>query len=77
MSIDEACILTGDFDFADIRRYAPKRYAGIVVLWLPPVASESTILRLVEALLERTDVLERLPGRLAIVEPGRIRLRPA
>jgi hypothetical protein len=48
----ELCLLTGDFDFADIRDYPPEHYYGIVVL-------------------------SRLPGRLAIVEPGRIRLRPA
>ena len=41
------CLLTGDFDFADIRNYPPHSY----------------------------EVLTRLPGRLAIVEPGRVRIR--
>lgn len=71
------CLITGDFDFADVRNYAPEEYAGIIVLKLPPDATAGTILALVEALLNSPEVLERLPGRLAVVEPGRVRLRPA
>ena len=26
------CLVTGDFDFADIRNYPPKEYEGLVVL---------------------------------------------
>jgi predicted nuclease of predicted toxin-antitoxin system len=33
-----AAILTRDLDFADIRRYPPDRYYGIVVLRLPDSA---------------------------------------
>lgn len=32
-----ACLITGDFGFANIRNYAPEAYAGIVVL-LPEYA---------------------------------------
>ena len=31
----QLCLLTGDFDFADIRNYPPHLYAGIVVLTIP------------------------------------------
>lgn len=31
----QACLLTGDFGFADIRNYPPETYYGIVVLGLP------------------------------------------
>ncbi len=71
------CLMTGDFGFADIRNYPPADYAGIVVLELPRDATARTILSLIEGLLQQPTVLSRLPGRLAIVEFGRIRLRPA
>lgn len=69
-------ILTGDFDFADIRRYPPAAYSGIVVLVLPATATATYIVQLLEGFLREEEVLADLPGRLAIVEPGRIRLRP-
>jgi predicted nuclease of predicted toxin-antitoxin system len=71
------CLLTGDFDFADIRDYPPEDYAGFVVFVLPNNATRDTILHLVKAFFQERAVLERLPGHLAIAEPGRVRLRPA
>ncbi|MCX8090142.1 MAG: hypothetical protein N3I86_04280 [Verrucomicrobiae bacterium] len=44
---------------------------------LPRDADATFILRLVESFVQQTALLARLPGRLAIVEPGRVRLRPA
>jgi len=72
----QACLITGDFGFADIRNYAPSSHKGIVVLELPRNATAAFILRLIEAFLQQPEVLTKLEGRLAIVEPGRIRLRP-
>ncbi len=71
------CLLTGDFDFADIRDYPPEDYSGLVVFVLPDDANRDTILHLVKVFFQEESVLERLPGRLAIAEPGRVRLRPA
>lgn len=76
VQVHRICLVTGDFDFADIRNYPPEAYVGIVVLELPRNATAAFILGLIEAFLQRTDVLSRLAGRLAIVEPGRVRLRP-
>ena len=73
----QACILTGDFGFADIRNYPPETYYGIVVLELPRDTTAAFILHLIEEILRQHEVLARLPRRLAIVEAGRIRLRPA
>jgi len=73
----QACLLTGDFGFADVRNYPPKTYHGIVVLELPRDASAKFILGLIGNFVQQTAILARLPGRLAIVEAGRIRLRPS
>lgn len=73
----QACLLTGDFGFADIRNYPPEIYHGIVVLGLPRDATAAFILHLIEEILRQSEVLARLPRKLAIVEAGRIRLRPA
>ncbi len=73
----QACLLTGDFGFADIRNYPPETYYGIVVLGLPRDATAAFILHLIEEILGQSEVLARLPRKLAIVEAGRIRLRPA
>lgn len=69
------CLVTGDFDFADIRIYPPSRYPGIVVLVIPGTASSIYIRELVTSFIRQEDVLSELPGKLAIVEVGRIRLR--
>jgi predicted nuclease of predicted toxin-antitoxin system len=65
-------LVTLDLDFANIQRYPPATYCGIMVLRLGtqacgPVAS---------ALTNAIDVLQReaLNGRLWIVEVGRIRI---
>jgi predicted nuclease of predicted toxin-antitoxin system len=70
------CLITRDFDFADVRNYPPDQYAALVVD-LANTATVPTILNLVRAFLGRQDVLSNLPGRLAILQPGRVRLRPA
>jgi predicted nuclease of predicted toxin-antitoxin system len=68
-------ILTGDFDFADIRHYPPADYFGIAVLVLTPRMVSSDIHALVRSFLERRDVVDTLAGKLAIVEMGRVRIR--
>lgn len=72
----DACLLTGDFGFADIRNYVPAAYAGIVVLELPRNATAPFILRLLEAFLQQSAILNKVRGRLVIVGAGRVRLRP-
>jgi len=69
------CLVTGDFDFADIRNYPPKEYTGLVVLKLPRTATASFILNLLASLLQQRDLLAQIPGRVAIVQPGRVRIR--
>jgi predicted nuclease of predicted toxin-antitoxin system len=71
------CLLTGDYDFSDIRTYPPARYHGLVILNVPPNATAPLILSLLEGFLKRGEVVNRIAGRLAIVEPGRVRIRPS
>jgi predicted nuclease of predicted toxin-antitoxin system len=69
------CFITGDYDFADIRNYPPERYSGLIVLNLPRTTTARYINQLLDSFLQQTELLDQLPGRLAIVEPGRIRIR--
>ncbi len=71
------CLLTADQDFADIRNYPPSQYPGIAVLSLPRNATSSYINKLLDSFLQEESILMQLPGKLAIVEPGRVRLRSA
>ena len=73
--VEGLCLITGDYDFSDVRNYPPERYAGIVVLYLPRTATASYINQLLDSFLQREDLLSQLPGRLAIVEPGQVRFR--
>ena len=69
------CILTADLGFADVRRYPPSEYQGIVVLRLPRHATASFIRQLLESFIVQIDTLPELRGNLAIVESGRVRFR--
>jgi predicted nuclease of predicted toxin-antitoxin system len=74
----EVCCLEGralvtlDLDFANIHRYPPNRYPGILVLRLGTQAHGPVAAALANAieLLHR----EPLSGRLWIVEVGRVRI---
>jgi predicted nuclease of predicted toxin-antitoxin system len=71
-----AALLTRDLDFADVRRYPPDQYSGIVVLRLPDTTVALEIARVLERFLMEPRFLEPLAGRLAIVEMDRVRFRP-
>jgi predicted nuclease of predicted toxin-antitoxin system len=69
------CLVTGDLDFSDIRTYPPREYAGIMVVRLPRGATSAVIATIVGSFLSRGDLVESLPGHLAVVESGRARFR--
>jgi len=69
------CLVTGDFDFSDIRNYPPTQYPGLIVLGIPRDTTALFILNLLEGFLKQDKLVSELPGKLAIVEPGRIRIR--
>ena len=68
-------LITGDFDFSDIRNYPPKDYHGIIVLSARKNATAKDFLRLLEHFFVRKDILNTAEGKLIIVESDRIRIR--
>jgi len=74
---ESLCLLTGDSDFSDIRTYPPARYQGLVILHVPPNATASFILAFLEGFLKQEQLVNRITGRLVIIEPGRVRIRPS
>lgn len=73
---NKLCLITGDFDFSDIRNYPPSQYSGIVVIGnIPDDTTASLILNLIDGFLVQHELVSELPGKLAIIEPGRIRIR--
>ncbi len=73
---NQMILFTKDQDFGNVLDYPPDQYHGIAVVDPPPHAGRAALLALVEQLLRQKDVVDQLPGRLAIIQPGRIRLRP-
>jgi hypothetical protein len=45
------------------------------VLVIPPTVTSLYITQLLEMFLQQSDLIDQLPGRLAIVEAGRVRVR--
>jgi predicted nuclease of predicted toxin-antitoxin system len=74
---NQQTLITRDFDFADIRNYPPGDYSGIVVLDLPNHATAAQVVKALDTFVRAKEWLDLLSGRLAIVEPSRVRFRPA
>jgi len=72
-----AALLTRDLDFADVRRYPPSLYPGIIVLRLSDGVIAREIVGVTERFPRDATFVGNLAGRLAIVEQERARFRPA
>ena len=70
-------LATRDLDFSDIRAYPPGDYAVLLVLRIGDEATAVEINALLAAFINAPELLAHLPGRLCILEPGRVRFRPA
>lgn len=70
-------LITADLDFSNVLTFPPADYSGIVVIRAPDGATTAIVLSLVEQFLNDSKVMASLVGHLVIVEPGRIRVRPA
>ena len=69
-------LITRDLDFADVRRYPPHLYHGILVLRLPDTAIAKDIVAVLERFLAEPLFVQSLPHRLAIVNASQVRFRP-
>ncbi|MGD0541829.1 MAG: DUF5615 family PIN-like protein [Tepidisphaeraceae bacterium] len=69
------CILTRDHDFGDVRNYPPGDYPGIVVFDVPDQLKVTFFLELLRTFAANELIISQLPGRLAVVDPWRTRLR--
>jgi len=72
---DRLCLITRDYGFGDVREYPPPEYDGVVVISAPQNAGRDVVFGMLRSFLEATQVIEHIAGRLAVVEPGRIRVR--
>lgn len=71
----EWTIVTGDFDFADVRNYEPAKFEGIVVLYVPRDRGSAYMHLLLAKFLEYLQTGGAIRGKLLIVEGDRIRVR--
>lgn len=71
-----AVLVSRDLDFADVRRYPPADYHGLIVLRLPDNSGALQIADVLSRFLA-SDLVNQLPGHLAIVDPSQVRFRPA
>ncbi len=69
------CLLTADLGFSDIRNYPPGEYPGLIVLRLPPKATATTVLIILESPVVQAEIVSQLKGKLAVIEAGRLRIR--
>jgi predicted nuclease of predicted toxin-antitoxin system len=71
--IEERCLITLDLDFSDMRTYPPSDLPGLIVLRLRN-QDKFSVVALVPKLVELFN-LEKVTGRLWIVEEDRVRIR--
>jgi predicted nuclease of predicted toxin-antitoxin system len=67
------CLVTLDLGFANPIAYPPSRFAGIIVLRLPPHSDQDDLGRAVETTIDAL-ASESPEGGLWIVQPGRLRV---
>jgi hypothetical protein len=72
---EERCVITRDFDFADLRNYDPTQHRGIVVLTVPRHRGSAYMRFLLGKLFEHLRAGGAVDGKLLIVEADRIRTR--
>ena len=72
-AMEERMLLTLDVEFADLRKYPPGSHPGII-LFRPLSMGPLSVNSFIADFLRSTD-LPKLAGCVAVVEPGRVRVR--
>jgi predicted nuclease of predicted toxin-antitoxin system len=62
----QMALISGDFDFADIRIYSPSSYFGLVIIDRPEDATIAEVLELMERFFAHRDLLEQLTSRSSV-----------
>jgi predicted nuclease of predicted toxin-antitoxin system len=70
-------LVTRDLDFCDIRNYPPEQTPGRLVLRVDDTSTAEEIAQLLQRFLILPELVGRIPGHLAILDPKRVRFRPA
>lgn len=71
----DRCIITRDYDFADVRNYDPRRHHGIIVLFVPRDRGSPYMRLLLAKLFDHLRAGGVVDRKLLIVEAERIRTR--
>jgi len=61
----------------DAHRYPPKESPGYLVIRVPDTWIASEINELLSRFLGLTELVEQIPGHLVMLDPRRVRFRPA
>ncbi|MCC7292766.1 MAG: DUF5615 family PIN-like protein [Phycisphaerales bacterium] len=72
---NDMCLVSRDFDFADVRNYPARHFSGILILHLPNETSVENVLAVLALALGNAELLSTIKGRLAIVDFMRVRIR--
>ena len=70
---EQRCLITLDLDFADVRRYPPREFAGLMVLRCSR-QDKAHVLAIAERMLQLLDE-QPLAQRLWIVDDATVRIR--
>ena len=69
------CLVTGDKDFSVMRNYPPDKFHGIIVLKTPVVTSAVDILKMLEGVIKKDEIISGVKGKLIIVDKDHIRIK--
>lgn len=72
---EDRFLVTRDFDFADVRNYAPATFRGILVVSLPDGSTAGEIKTLLATFLDSYALGSEAPGSLLILQRNRLRVR--
>lgn len=71
--LEKRALITLDLDFADVRTFPPRNYAGLIVLRLTR-QDKPSVLRVIERIVTQLDA-EPLIGMLWVVDETALRIR--
>ena len=73
---ERRCLLSGDLGFGNLRRFPLGTHSGIGIVRYPNEASPATVIAAVIDAMRYVDEAQ-IRGGLMVIEPARVRLRPA